>query len=193
MADVFTVLGADHREVQQVLTALESATANRSGATSTEAQLKTIKDLADNLVIESSKHEAVEEQYFWPAVRERLPDGDKLAGHAISQESEAKEVLAKLDKLAPADREFGELLAKFIPAAREHIDYEENTVWPKLRAVLTAGQADDLGAKLTDAKKMAPTRPHPHTPPSPGVLKTAGPAAAATDKLRDSLTGRGGS
>ena len=36
------------------------------------------------------------------------------------------------------------------------------------------------------------TRPHPHAPASPGVLKAAGPAvAAAADKARDAVTGRG--
>ena len=44
---------------------------------------------------------------------------------------------------------------------------------------------------MTTAKKAAPTRPHPHTPPKPGVLKTAGVAAAAVDKMRDTATGRG--
>ena len=42
-----------------------------------------------------------------------------------------------------------------------------------------------------EGKKTAPTRPHPHTPPSPGALKTAGPIAAAADKARDAVTGRG--
>jgi hypothetical protein len=32
---------------------------------------------------------------------------------------------------------------------------------------------------------------HPHTPPSPGVLKAAGPAVAVADKARDAMTGRG--
>jgi hypothetical protein len=41
------------------------------------------------------------------------------------------------------------------------------------------------------AKEIAPTRPHPHIPPQPGVLKTAGPAVAAADKVRDELSGRG--
>jgi hemerythrin-like domain-containing protein len=189
MADVFDILGTDHHEVKQMLTGLESGPTRHSGAT--EAQLEARKELAEKLIIESSKHEAVEEQYFWPVVRSRVPDGDRLADHAISQESEAKEVLARLDKLAPTEGEFDELVAKFIPAAREHISYEEQTVWPPLRTALTAAEAEDLGTKLADAKKTAPTRPHPHTPASPGLLKTAGPAVAAADKARDALRGRG--
>jgi hypothetical protein len=49
----------------------------------------------------------------------------------------------------------------------------------------------ELGEKIAGGKKSAPTRPHPHTPPSPGALKTAGPVAAAADKARDAVTGRG--
>ena len=100
-------------------------------------------------------------------------------------------MLAKLDKANPREPEFEQLLAKFIPAAREHIDYEEGSVWPPLRSALTAAEAEELGSKLTDGKKTAPTRPHPHTPANPAVLKTAGPAAAAADKVRDAMTGRG--
>jgi hemerythrin-like domain-containing protein len=190
MADVFDVLGADHADVKHMLAELEASPDQSAGAT--EAVLAARGKLTERLIIESSKHEAVEEQYFWPAVRDRVAGGDQLADHAIGQEDEAKHVLARLDKLAPGDAEFGELLTEFIPAAREHISYEEEQVWPRLRQSLSAAEADELGQKLAAAKKTAPTRPHPGTPASPGVLKTAGPAVAATDKLRDAATGRGG-
>ena len=146
--------------------------------------------MVQQLVIEESKHEAVEEMYFWPAVRESLTDGDDLADQAQEQEQEGKVVLDRLDKLEPEDEEFEIQLTQFISAGRAHIAFEETAVWPRLRSVLTAEQSDNLGRKLEDGKKTAPTRPHPHTPASPGVLKTAGPAVAAADRLRDAATGR---
>jgi hemerythrin-like domain-containing protein len=141
--------------------------------------------------MDSSQHEAAEEQYFWPAVRERLPNGNDLADNAIAQEQEAKEALARLDKLDADSEEFDQLIEAFIPAARRHIEFEETRVWPGLRSALSSAEAQDLGDKLSQAKERAPTRPHPHTPASPGVLKTAGPAVAAVDKLRDAVVGRG--
>ena len=60
-----------------------------------------------------------------------------------------------------------------------------------LRAVLTPAEAADLGNKIIESKKAAPTRPHPHTPPSPGILKTGGPVVGAADRARDAATGRG--
>jgi hemerythrin-like domain-containing protein len=189
MTDAFEVLAQDHAEVKQMFTQFEVG-AVRQGSAGPE-QLAQRKKLAEQLVIEESKHEAVEEMYFWPAVRESLIGGDELADTAIAQEQEGKEVLNKLDKLDAGHPEFEKLLAEFIRAGREHIDYEETQVWPGLRATLTEEQAEELGGKLEAGKKTAPTRPHPHTPATPGALKSTGPVAAAADKARDAITHRG--
>jgi hypothetical protein len=189
MPDVFEVLGRDHDEVKDLLTALEESPGVSEGAA--DAVLAARGHVAERLIMDSSAHEAAEERYFWPAVRQQVPKGDKLANEAIGQESEAKGVLSRLDKLAPADPEFDKLIAEFIPAARQHIEFEETQVWPQLRAVLTPEQAAELGARVAAAKEHGPTRPHPHTPADPAVLKTVGSAAALIDRLRDAVTGRG--
>ena len=189
MADAFEVLAKDHAEVRQMLTQLELGAIRQGGAGA--EQLAQRKKLAQQLVIEESRHEAVEEMYFWPAVREHLHNGDQLADTAIGQEDEGKEVLDKLDKLNAGDPEFEKLLAEFTRAGREHIDYEETQVWPGLRAALTAEQSQEIGKKMEAGKKTAPTRPHPRMPSSPGVLKATGPVAAAADKARDAITHRG--
>lgn len=174
-----------------MLVALEErqgyAPASEAGKTVQSAR----QEVAQLLIMDSSRHEAAEEQYFWPAVRDRLPDGSQLADEAISQESEAKNVLARLDKLSSDDEEFTTLIAEFIPAARAHIAFEETQVWPTLRAALSAAEAEELGAKIRRAEDKGPARPHPHTPASPAVLKTVGPMVAALDRLRDTMTGRG--
>jgi len=189
MSDAFEVLRADHAVVEQMLAALETSPGHSAGAGS--SVLGARKEVAQRLVIDSSKHEAAEEQYFWPTVRERLADGDVLADQAIAQEQEAKQVLARLDKLDADTDEFDQLIAELIPAARAHIEFEETQVWPTLRDALSSAEAQDLGEKLSTAKERGPTRPHPHTPADPAVLKTAGPAVAAVDKLRDAVAGRG--
>jgi hemerythrin superfamily protein len=189
MADVFEVLSTDHARVKDMLSALDESPGPADGAA--DAVLAARLEVTRRLIMDESRHEAAEEQYFWPAVRSRLANGNELADEAISQESEAKQILAQLDKLDSDGEEFERLLAAFIPAALQHIDFEETRVWPGLRQALTADEAEDLGEKLEKAEDHGPTRPHPHTPASPGVLKTAGPAVAALDKLRDAVTGRG--
>src|SRR3954453_8107981 len=119
MTDVFTVLAQDHQEVQRMLAELEMAPIQVSSAGDDQLVLR--KKMAQELIIEESKHEALEEMYFWPAVREHLSAGDTLADEATGQEQEAKQVLTDLDKLDASDADFEELLATFTVAARQHI------------------------------------------------------------------------
>lgn len=190
MNDIFSLLAKDHSDVKSIVDRLEATampTPEVAGAEAIDARGK----LAETLVIEESKHEAAEEQYFWPAVREHLDDGDRLADTAIEQESEGKRVLDQLRKAQPGSADFERLVAEFIKAGREHIAFEEHQVWPRLRAALSSEDSAELAEKYEKAKESGPTRPHPNTPASPGVLKTAGAAAAMVDRATDAITGRG--
>src|SRR4051794_4996760 len=184
MADIWTLLTQDHQEVKGMLTTLESVLASHPQVAD-DAHIQRRRELAETLVMEESRHEAAEEQYFWPAVRDKLANGDALASKAIEQETEGKQVLDQLRKASPNSPEFDEIVTKFIAAGREHIAFEEEQVWPSMQATLSADEATELGEKFELAKKMGPTRPHPHTPGNPAVLKTAGMAAAVADKAAD--------
>ena len=189
MPDVFHVLKQDHDEVKAMLAQLEEGPKARTGAT--PEQLAFRKQAVDAVIIEESKHEAAEQQYFWPAVKQLGPDGVRVAEIGLEQEAEAEQVLADLSKLNADDEGFEERVMALVSDARAHIAYEEAHAWPLLRASIGEEEAQLLGDQITRAKKLAPTRPHPHVPPQPGALKTAGPVAAVADRLRDAVTGRG--
>jgi hemerythrin-like domain-containing protein len=189
MTDVFQVLRKDHDEVKAMLAQLDEGPKASTGATA--EQLAFRKRSVDEVIVEESKHEAAEQQYFWPAVKRIGADGLRVAQLGLAQEAEADPVLADLDKLQPDDEGFEERLVAFAAAARAHIAYEEAHAWPLLRATISADEAEALGEQITRAKKLAPTRPHPHVPPQPGPAKAAGPVAGVADRLRDAVTGRG--
>jgi hypothetical protein len=161
VADVFDVLSEDHGEVKEMLAQLVNS---RPIFGADIDKLADRKKMAARLIIEESRHEAVEEMFFWPAVREKLPDGDKLADTAIGQEEQANRVLARLDRLPPGE-EFEGLLASFAKAAGEHIDYEETQVWPRMRKALSRREATELGKKVQEGKKTAPDKPKPRQVP----------------------------
>jgi hemerythrin-like domain-containing protein len=186
--DAITLLREDHIKVLAMLDELERGAA--SGRSATPKDNAARKRLVTELVMAESAHEAIEEEFFWPSVQHWLKEGRQLAGPALEQEQAAKRVLQELDKLEPGDSGFEILLRRVIADAREHIAYEEHEVWPAAQR-MARSELEELGKKMAIAKKAAPTRPHPHTPPKPGVLKTAGLAAAAVDKMRDAATGRG--
>lgn len=155
MPDVFDVLLKDHEEVKQMLEELQQHQTGADGG----GQLARLKKMADKLIAEESKHEAVEEMFFWPAVRDKLDNGDELADQATAQEQQAKQMLSKLDKLDAGDPKFAKLLREFTEDAREHIDFEQTQVWPRMREALSKKEASDIGRKLQEGKKTAPSRP----------------------------------
>ena len=189
MPDVFQVLKKDHDEVKAMLAQLEAGPKASTGAT--PEQLMFRKQALDAVIIEQSKHEAAEQQVFWPAVKQLGPDGVRVAEIGLEQEAEADKLLADLDKLNADDEGFEEQMIAFSADARAHIAYEEAHAWPLLKASVGEEEAQLLGSQITEAKKLAPTRPHPHIPPQSGPAKTAGPMTGLADRLRDSVTGRG--
>lgn len=146
--------------------------------------------MVTNLVIAESQHEAIEEQYFWPAVRSAVENGDALADEAVEQEQLGKQLLQRLEDGEPGEPDYQEALQQFVQLARDHITFEQEVVWPQLEAAVSREELVTLGEKLERAKKIAPTRPHPDTPPSPTALKTVGMVAATIDHVRDAASGR---
>jgi hypothetical protein len=73
---------------------------------------------------------------------------------------------------------------------RRHVDDEENDLFPKLREHCSQQQLAELGSKVEQAEKTAPTRPHPSSPSEGSSLAALAPGAGMVDRLRDALTGR---
>ncbi|GAY13767.1 hemerythrin domain-containing protein [Mycobacterium sp. shizuoka-1] len=182
--DALSFLRADHESVLGMFEVLEDAP---KGTGSAHSGLDT---MVTNLVIAESQHEAIEEQLFWPLVRKVLDDGDALADQAVDQEQAGKKLLQRLEDGSPGEADYHEALAEFIKAGREHIAFEQDQVWPLLGAAVEQAELDQLGDKLATAKKIAPTRPHPDTPPNAMIQGTMGAAAAVVDHVRDAVSGR---
>jgi Hemerythrin HHE cation binding domain len=177
MTDAMELLRCDHDEVRRLLSALEDPAPGDGPADG---------GLACQLVIVASGHEAIEEQYFWPLVRRRVQNGPRLADEAVGQEREAKRLLDLLERSGAES----DLLGHVVDVLHAHIDFEETQVWPGVRLALSEQELGDLGTQLEQAKRLAPTRPHPHMPCTPEVLKVAAPIAGAADRIRDALGGR---
>ena len=153
MADAFSVLRRDHEKVERTLAALEDGPNAGSGAD--QGELLARRKLTQQLSIDEAVHEAIEERYFWPVVRDRMPGGSELADEAIGQEQAGKQVLDQLDQLEAWDDGFEKLLREFIAAARDHVAFEETKVWPGLREALSTEEINGLGEKLAAAKERA--------------------------------------
>jgi hemerythrin superfamily protein len=185
--DALVVLTRDHNQVKALQQQLETLPSHATGGSS--AQMSRRKSIVDMITVKLSQHEAVEEEHLWPAVRKAMPEGNRWADEAIEQEQQGKDTLTALGKLEPDTDEFDDLVERLVLLLRRHVAYEEK-LFLQLKPMMSDEERRELGEKLLAAKRLAPTRPHPHTPAQPGVLKTVGAAAAAVDKVRDAAGDR---
>lgn len=139
----------------------------------------------------ASRHEAAEEEHFWPLVRSRLPDGDALADTGRTHELELKRVLQALDSRRHGDIDFEDLLRELRQLLDDHISFEEGNVWPGLDAVMTGEERTEMGRNLGRAEELAPTRPHPSELADPSKHPALSRAVALVDRGVDRVAARG--
>lgn len=177
--DVVDILTADHREMLELLGQVK-------GTPDTGQR----KDLADTVIAEVMRHAVAEEMYVYPAIEEHLPDGAGEVEHDKQEHDEIVRVMKQLEDADAAGPAFMDLVRELEAKLRHHMDDEESDQFPRLRAHIPGDKLVDLGEKVQKAKKLAPTRPHPHAPHSELFHKTVGPGVGMIDRLRDKLTGR---
>lgn len=179
--DVIDELMTDHREVEELFGKIESLPPGHRDR----------EVYADQATIELVRHSVAEEAYLYPAAREHLPDGGRPGRPRARGPRHGR-----ADHEGPGgrdadDAEFDRLIGMLMGEIREHIADEEQNLFPRLRAACTPEQLDRLGDKVRQAKKTAPTRPHPAAPDKPPANKLLAPGAGMVDRLRDGLSGRG--
>ena len=147
-------------------------------------------ELRDQVITELVRHSVAEEMYLYPAARKVLPGGDQLADREIEEHAAAERVMKDLEKVDPDDARFDDLLTQLITDVRGHVGEEETDLFPRLQAACSEQELAELGAKVQQAKKLAPTRPHPSAPDKPPLNKVLGPPVGLVDRVRDALSGR---
>lgn len=154
--DAIVVLTRDHNQVKAMLKQLKTVPGHTEGGLPEQVSIR--RSIVEAIAAAVSKHEEIEEQHFWPAVRRALPDGDRWADGALDQEQQGSKTLATLRQHSPDTEEFDELVSSLMPQLHQHVAYEEH-LFLQLREAMSAEELDELGETLRQAKKNAPTRP----------------------------------
>jgi hemerythrin superfamily protein len=179
--DVIEELTADHREVEDLF---ERLYGTAPGCAERKLTL-------DALTIELVRHSVAEEQHLYPAVREHLEGGGLLADKEIADHGHIEELLKGLEGRDAEDRDFDQLVRQLHTEVIAHVEDEERNLFPKLRDGVHPYVLELLGDKVREAKKTAPTRPHPQAPSTPPLIKLLAPGLGLVDRVRDYVTGRG--
>ncbi|HEY2704740.1 MAG TPA: hemerythrin domain-containing protein [Candidatus Dormibacteraeota bacterium] len=178
--DAIELLTRDHRAVEELFSQFDGG------------DDETRRTAAEGVIRELSIHAAIEEEFFYPMVKKEVPEAADMVDHGIEEHQEAKQVLAKLDEMIDKahTKAYAEKMQRLEKLIGDHVEEEENELFPKVREALTKTRLNEVGTLMNKAKKAAPTRPHPNTPANPLVQATAGKAAAVVDRMRDAVSGR---
>ncbi len=148
--DAITLLKQDHKTVDGLFKKFE-----KTGEGAKKAQ----KDLADKMVEELSKHAAIEEEIFYPAVREALEEEEDTILEAIEEHRVAKFLLSEIEELDPEAENYRAKITVLIESVRHHVEEEEKELFPEVRKALGRKKLTEIGDQMAEAKKSAPTHP----------------------------------
>ncbi|HET6713636.1 MAG TPA: hemerythrin domain-containing protein [Actinomycetota bacterium] len=141
--DAVKLLKQDHDEVKKMLTDLENTT-ERAEKTRTEG-LATLKR-------ELEIHEAIEEEVFYPALKEH-PKTKELALEGYEEHHVVDMVMTEIEGVEPSDETW---MAKFTVMKENlehHIEEEEGEMFPQAEKVFDDSELDDLGDRMQARKE----------------------------------------
>lgn len=175
MPDAIVMLKTDHKDVEKLFKRFEKLGA---GATKTKRQV------VDQIIEALSIHAAIEEQHFYPTIREKAPDiaADVLEG--LEEHHIVKWTLSELEGMSPEQERFDAKVTVLIESVRHHVEEEEGEMFPKVRKALGRKELQALGDLMEKSKVISPKRPHPEAPDTPPGNLLAGPGAAAVDGVK---------
>jgi hypothetical protein len=126
--DACSLLDADHRNVKKLFKLYEELTRSKAASASQKK-----RDLANEICSELSVHAQIEEEIFYPALREALKDTDLLDEAAVEHAS-AKDLIAQIQEAADVDDMFDAKVTVLGEYIDHHVKEERNEIFVKARA-----------------------------------------------------------
>lgn len=140
-----TLLRNDHTRVKGLFREY-----NQAG----ERAWKTKSRLFEKIKQELEVHSAIEEEIFYPAVREaRTKKATEIVGEAFQEHTTVKRLLGELSRLTPQNEEFESRMSELIKDVKEHAKEEEGEMFPEAQKHLSPQELEELGERLEERKR----------------------------------------
>ena len=116
--DVFELLKADHRRVEELFTRFE------------DADKRTKASIAEEALRELQVHAQLEEEIVYPAIRDAI-DQDDMMDDAREEHHVAKLLIKELSKMSVGDEEYRAKFKVLGELVRHHVEEEEHEIIPQ--------------------------------------------------------------
>ena len=126
--DACSLLDADHRKVKKMFRDYEELTKSRAASASQKK-----RDLAKQICLELTVHAQIEEEIFYPALREAIKDTD-LLDEAEVEHASAKDLIAQIQEATDVDDKFDAKVTVLGEYIDHHVKEERGDMFTKARA-----------------------------------------------------------
>lgn len=142
--DAIELLKADHDKVRGLFEEFKQAKeADESDR---------MRELQQQIFSELETHTRLEEDIFYPAVRELdVEDMTETVAEGIQEHHVVKVLMREVDEVK-GDETFESKMTVLIENVEHHADEEEDELFPELREKVTQEWLDDIGAQMEAAR-----------------------------------------
>jgi hemerythrin-like domain-containing protein len=161
--DAIQLLTSDHKEVKAMFKEFESL--KKAEAAEDDSSDEAKFELAQQICTALTIHATIEEEIFYPAVREGIEDMD-LMDEADVEHACAKDLIAQIQAASPGDDLFDAKVTVLGEIIDHHVKEEEGEMFPKARKAI---DVEAVGAEL--AARQAQLKSETDMPPPPSQRK----------------------
>ena len=142
--DALKLLKDDHNKVKKML---------EEGDSSTERASKTRTDLFTKLKQELQVHEAIEEEIFYPALKQHA-EAKEIVLEAYEEHDVVDTIMGELETTPVEDETWGAKFSVMKENLEHHIEEEEGEMFKQARSVFGESDLENLGDRMR-ARKQA--------------------------------------
>jgi len=114
---------------------------------------QTRQSLFDQIDAQLDVHATIEEQIFYPAVREvRSEEAKDMVLEALEEHKVLKTLLEEIAALTPADDEFDAKMKVLRENVEHHVEEEEKEMFPEAQKQLSEKVRNELGSRMETRK-----------------------------------------
>ncbi|HEY7912220.1 MAG TPA: hemerythrin domain-containing protein [Blastocatellia bacterium] len=136
------LLKSDHREAEGLMDQIETAD---KGAASSKA-------LFNELKAALTLHTQIEEQVFYPALRNHEETRD-LIEESVREHDEVDQLLAEMTAMSLRDDEFMDKLIELRESVSHHVEEEESEMFAKAEKILGRERLNQMGGEMMQMKQ----------------------------------------
>jgi hemerythrin-like domain-containing protein len=143
--DAITLLTDDHEKVSKLLKQIDETT---------DRAVKTREELFTKLKRELTVHEIIEEEIFYPALKEH-PRAREIVLEAYEEHNVVDMVMAEIEGVPYDDETWAAKFTVMMENIEHHVEEEETEMFKQARQVFDRAELEQLGERMAARKETA--------------------------------------